>query len=36
MGNSKRQELLCKLGAWGIRERVELEGKGGEGYREKW
>ena len=35
MGSRKRQDLLSKLGAWGPWERVEGEGRGREGSREK-
>ena len=36
IGSRKRQDLLSKLGARGPRERVEGEGKGREGSREKF
>ena len=35
MGSRKRQDLLSKLGAWGPCERIEGEGRGKEGSREK-
>ena len=35
MGSRKRQDLLRKLEAWGSWERVEGEGRGKEGSREK-
>ena len=35
MGNSKIQDLLSKLGAWGPWERVEEKGRGREVIRDK-
>ena len=35
MGSRKRQDLLSKVGAWGPWEKVEGEGRGKEGSREK-
>ena len=35
MGIRKRQDLPSKLGAWGPWERVEEEGRGRKGSREK-
>ena len=35
MGSRKRHDLLSKLGAWGLWERVERKGREGEGSKEK-
>ena len=35
MGSRKRQDLLRKLGAWRPWKRVEVEGRGKKGSREK-
>ena len=36
MGSRKRQDLLSKLGAWGLCEKVEGVGRGKEGSGEKY